>query len=53
MVDLRTCSNLSMVRDIAMGELAANNIWVFGEGCERRWDDFHIVRDAGVVIAAT
>ena len=43
MVNLGVCTNLSVVGDIAMRELAAYDVGVLGKGCKCRRDDFNVV----------
>lgn len=51
-VDLGVRADLGMVGNIAVGELAANDVGVGGEGGVGRGGDFDVVGDAGVVVAA-
>jgi hypothetical protein len=51
MIDLRIRTNLSMIRDISMRQLAANNIWMSRERGVRRRNYFDVVRNSRVMIA--
>lgn len=51
MVDRRVRGDLRVVRDVAVGELAAYDVGVGGEGGVGGWGDFDVVGDARVVIA--
>lgn len=51
-VDRRVRADLGVVRDVAVGELAADDVGVGGEGGVGGGGDFDVVGDAGVVVAA-
>lgn len=49
-VDGRIGGDLGVVGYVAVGELAAYDVGVLGEGCVGGGDDFDVVGDAGVVV---
>lgn len=51
MVDAWVGGDLCVVGYVSVGELAADDVGVLGEGGKGGWDDFDVVGDAGVVVS--